>query len=74
VLCPGFTFADLPGIRDGGAASRAWLALARGELPHERADAVLAELRAYCARDSLALARLLPALRALEPDPTYSDR
>ncbi|MEX2209029.1 MAG: DUF2779 domain-containing protein [Myxococcota bacterium] len=68
VLCPGFTFSDLAGIADGGAASRAWLALARGELPRWRADQVLAELRSYCARDSLALARLLPALRALEVD------
>lgn len=64
-LCPGFTFSDLPGIADGGAASRAWLALARGELSEVRSQAVLAELRAYCARDSLALARLLPALRGL---------
>jgi len=66
VLCPGFGFSDLPGIADGGAASRAWLALARGELTLERGEAVLAELRAYCARDSLALALLLPALRALD--------
>ncbi len=64
-LCEGFSFSDLPGIADGGAASRAWLALARGELSRARADAVLAELHAYCARDSLALARLLPLLRAL---------
>jgi predicted RecB family nuclease len=68
VLCPGFTFADLAGIADGGAASRAWLALARGELQSERADEVLAELRRYCARDSSALVRLLPVLRALEVD------
>jgi hypothetical protein len=64
-LCAGFSFADLPGIADGGAASRAWLALARGELTRERAAAVLEELHAYCAHDSLALARLLPELRAL---------
>jgi hypothetical protein len=68
VLCPGFGFADLAGIADGGAASRAWLQLARGELAPERAAEVLAELRLYCARDSSALARLLPALRALEAD------
>ncbi|MGH9885834.1 MAG: DUF2779 domain-containing protein, partial [bacterium] len=64
-LCAGFTFSDLPGVADGGAASRAWLALARGELSEARAREVLAELRAYCARDSLALARLLPELRSL---------
>ena len=67
-LCPGFTFSDLPGIADGGAASRAWLALARGELSDSRASEVLAELRVYCARDSFALARLLPALRELAVD------
>lgn len=65
VLAPGFGFADLPGIADGGAASRAWHALARGELAPAAAARALAELRAYCARDSLALARLLDALRAL---------
>jgi hypothetical protein len=68
VLCPGFTFSDLPGIADGGAASRAWLALARSELEPERAAEVLAELGEYCARDSNALVRLLPALRALAAD------
>ncbi|MFI5316788.1 MAG: DUF2779 domain-containing protein [Myxococcota bacterium] len=65
VLAPGFGFDDLPGIADGGAASRGWLALARGELSAARAAALLAELRAYCARDSLALAVLLRALRGL---------
>jgi predicted RecB family nuclease len=74
VLCPGFGFADLSGIADGGAASRAWLALARGELAPERGAQVLDELRRYCARDSLALARLLPALRALEPERAHSVR
>jgi predicted RecB family nuclease len=68
VLCPGFTFSDLPGIADGGAASRAWLALARSELAPARGAEVLAELREYCARDSSALARLLAALRALAAD------
>ena len=65
VLAPGFGFDDLPGIADGGAAARAWHALARGELAGPAAAAALAELRAYCARDSEALARVLAALRAL---------
>ena len=72
VLAPGFRFDDLPGIKDGGAASRGWLALARGELRAERGAEVLAELRAYCARDSLALAELTRALRALAADPSHS--
>ena len=65
VLSPGFRFDDLPGIADGGAAARGWHALARGELAPDAAARVLAELRAYCARDSLALAELTRALRIL---------
>ena len=72
VLAPGFGFGDLPGIADGGAASRGWLALARGELGPERGAAVLAELRLYCARDSLALAVLVRALRELASAATHS--
>lgn len=71
-LCPGFGFSDLPGIADGGAASRAWLSLARGELSPERGAGILRELREYCARDAMALTRLLAALRNLEP--AHSDR
>lgn len=74
-LCPGFTFSDLPGVADGGAAARGWLALARGEISRERGAELLAELREYCARDSLALLRLLQALRRFEvEDRTQSDR
>jgi hypothetical protein len=72
VLAPGVRFDDLPGIADGGAAARGWHALARGELDAARAARVLAELRAYCARDSLALAELVRALRALAADPSHS--
>jgi hypothetical protein len=72
VLAPGFRFDDLPGIADGGAASRGWLALTRGELGATRGAEVLAELRAYCARDSLALAELVRALRGLAAGPSHS--
>jgi hypothetical protein len=72
VLASGFRFDDLPGIADGGAAARGWLALTRGELSAERGAALLAELRAYCARDSLALAELLRALRGLVADANHS--
>jgi hypothetical protein len=65
VLAPGLRFDDLPGIADGGSAARAWHALARGELASAEAARALVELRAYCARDSLALAELTRALRAL---------
>ncbi len=72
VLASGFRFDDLPGIADGGAAARGWLALTRGELSAERGAALLAELRAYCARDSLALAELMRALRALVAEASHS--
>jgi len=72
VLAPGFGFDDLPGIADGGAAARGWHALARGELSPSDGARVLAELRAYCARDSLALAELTNALRALAAGATHS--
>jgi predicted RecB family nuclease len=68
----GVRFDDLPGIADGGAASREWHALARGELSPEDGARVLAELRAYCARDSLALVELTRALRTLAADPRHS--
>lgn len=64
-LSPRFTWGDLPGIADGGAASRSWHALARGELSPAAAARILSELRAYCGRDSLALAELITALRRL---------
>jgi len=67
VLAPDFDFEGLPGIADGGAASRAWLELLLGEADAARTAQVRAELVAYCARDSLALVHLLAALRALTP-------
>jgi len=72
VLAPGFRFDDLRGIADGGAAARGWLALARGELGAQRGAEVLAELRAYCARDTLALAELTRALRSLAAEASHS--
>jgi predicted RecB family nuclease len=65
VLCPGFGFDDLDEIADGGAASRAWLQMALGEVDAARGARLRAALVAYCARDSLALVHLLVALRAL---------
>ena len=63
VLSPGSGWSDLRGVADGGAAARGWLALARGELSAEAAAQLLAELRAYCARDSAALLTLVRALQ-----------
>jgi hypothetical protein len=63
VLSPGAGWSDLRGVADGGAAARGWHALARGELSPEAGARLLAELRAYCARDSEALVTLVGALR-----------
>ncbi|HTO52652.1 MAG TPA: DUF2779 domain-containing protein [Myxococcota bacterium] len=72
VLAPGFRFDDLVGIADGGAAARGWHRLARGELDADARSRVLSELRRYCARDTLALAELVRALRGLARDATHS--
>jgi len=71
VLSPGSGWSDLPGVADGGAAARGWLALARGELSPEAGARLLGELRAYCARDSEALLILVEALRRF-PASTHS--
>ena len=65
VLVPGFGYDDLDGIADGARAAVAIGALLRGALDPEAEARVRAELRAYCARDTLALVELHRALRAL---------
>ena len=55
-LCPGFSYDDLEGIADGGAASAAFLQLASGHITHPgEADQLRAALLAYCKRDTLAM-------------------
>jgi len=62
-LVPGLDWDDLGEIADGASASRVLASLASGlGSPSER-DRLRAALRAYCARDSLALAHLHGALR-----------
>jgi predicted RecB family nuclease len=68
VLVPGFGFDDLGALSDGGAAARAWHEMALGEADAERTARLRAALSAYCARDSLALVRVLEALRGLAKD------
>ena len=63
-LAPGFDYAGLE-LADGGAAAREFLRLARAETPPDDQRARLEALRAYCARDTLALVELLRALRRL---------
>jgi hypothetical protein len=66
VLCPGFSYDDLEGVADGGAASGAFLQLASGVLsvPSEAAD-LRTQLLAYCKRDTLALIEVHRALMHL---------
>jgi hypothetical protein len=65
-LCPGFTYDDLDGIADGGAASAAFLRLASGRFRHtEEGDQLRAELLAYCKRDTLAMVEVHRALAKL---------
>lgn len=64
-LVPDLSWDDLGGIAEGASASAALTALATGALPEDERDAVRTALRRYCARDTLALARVHEALRAL---------
>jgi hypothetical protein len=65
-LCPGFSYDDLDGIADGGAASAAFLKLASGRIKHpEEADPLRTQLLAYCARDTLAMVEVHRALAKL---------
>jgi hypothetical protein len=65
-LCPGFSYDDLDGVADGGAASGAFLQLASGALtaPSEMAD-LRTQLLAYCKHDTLAMVEVHRALMSL---------
>lgn len=65
-LCPGFSYDDLDGVADGGAASAAFLQLASGRItdPGEVCQ-LRAELLAYCKRDTLAMVEVHRALARL---------
>jgi hypothetical protein len=62
-LCPGFSYDDLDGVADGGAASGAFLQLASGRItdPGEALQ-LRAALLAYCKRDTLAMVEVHRAL------------
>lgn len=65
-LCPGFSYDDLDGVADGGAASAAFLQLASGRItdPGEVGQ-LRAALLAYCKRDTLAMVEVHQALARL---------
>jgi hypothetical protein len=50
-------------IAEGGTASLRYLQVATGQLPPEEHEAVFADLRDYCATDTLAMVRLFEVLR-----------
>jgi len=52
------------GIADGNLASVRYLQAATGQLPAEECATVYADLREYCGTDTMAMVRLLEALRA----------
>jgi hypothetical protein len=64
-LVPGFGYADLDEVSEGGAASAAFLRVARGELEPSEERRLREALLAYCKRDTLALMEVHRALRAL---------
>ena len=65
-LCPGFSYDDLDGIADGGAASAAFLQLASGRITDPgRPFNLRAALLAYCKRDTLAMVEVHQALARL---------
>jgi hypothetical protein len=65
-LCPGFSYGDLDGVADGGAASAAFLQLASGHIKHPgEVNQLRAELLAYCKRDTLAMVEVHRALARL---------
>jgi predicted RecB family nuclease len=64
-LAPGLDWGDLGPIADGTAASNALAALASGRTAPEEQAPLRAALLAYCARDTLALAKLHAALRGM---------
>lgn len=64
-LAPGLDWEDLGSLADGASASHALAALASGQVAASEREPLRAALRRYCARDTLALARVHAALRAL---------
>jgi hypothetical protein len=62
-LVPGFGYADLDGIAEGGAAASAFERIAAASLPADEVAKRREELLAYCRTDTLALVHVHRALR-----------
>jgi len=50
-------------VADGQDAGLAWESLVRGDLDHPEPQRIKGALRAYCGRDTMAMVKLLGALR-----------
>ena len=61
VLVPDLTYKDLS-IQGGNTAQRVWMELVQQGLHHEQRDEILADLRAYCELDTLAMVRIWEVL------------
>jgi predicted RecB family nuclease len=61
-LAAGFDYAGLEEVSSGGVASASFAAIASGAVAGDEAQRLRAELRAYCARDTLALVEIHRAL------------
>jgi hypothetical protein len=64
-LVPDFSYSDLEGIQEGGAAASAIAELITGQATPARAARLRASLLAYCQRDTEALLSLHHRLREL---------
>lgn len=63
-LCPDLGYSDL-NIQDGGLASASYAEMIDEETTPERREAIRKDLLAYCERDTLAMVRLVEALREI---------
>lgn len=65
VLVPSMSYSGLA-ITDGAAAMQAYGRIMTEELPQVNRDIIMADLRTYCAQDTLAMVRILEHLEALD--------
>ena len=67
VLVPGMTYEGMP-IHDGAGAQVAYLSLMGRQLPAVEAKTTMANLRAYCGQDTMAMVEILRFLETLDSE------
>ena len=72
-LVPEFSYADLTGVANGGAAPDAFREAIAEEVSDERREMIRAELLAYCRLDTLVLVRMWEVFGD-RPSPSFQDR